>query len=185
MLCPPPLSYQVLARVLCPPSLTLPSDWPLLSGVGGDFHLINKYSDNLTFKCQPFVWHFFLSHIQRESSDICGLLVSRMQERSCSGRRVRTWYDNKAAAIINKDAMELGVEHSRVFVLVLSPSVFKSPYVKFEILVGEVSPKAFLFGVSGLLFVFFIFKTFLAYALFEVEYPNTPIFFKCHKFLLA
>lgn len=49
-----------------------------------------------------------------------------------NGRR----YDNKAAAVINKEAMELGVKNSHNFVLILSPSVFKSAYVKFELQVG-------------------------------------------------
>lgn len=108
------------------------------AGVGGTIHLVNNYGDNLTFRPQPFVWHFFLSHIQRESSDMCGLLISCLHDRSTSGRHARAWYDNKAAAIVSKEAMELGVVHSKVFVLVLSPSILKSPYVKFEVLVGAM-----------------------------------------------
>ena len=51
---------------------------------------------------------------------------------------MRTWYDNKAG-IITKTAMHQGIEHSQNFCLFLSPSVFKSLYVKFEI---AVSPGA-------------------------------------------
>eukprot|EP00798_Chlamydomonas_sp_ICE-L_P007088 gene7088-190_t len=98
----------------------------LKGGQGGIFHIQNNYGSELTFKPQPFIWHYFLSHIQRESSD--------MEQLSINGRRVRCWYDNIASAVINKDAMALGVQYSQNFVLILSPSVFKSPYVKFEMM---------------------------------------------------
>lgn len=54
--------------------------------VGGTFHLRNNYNDVLTFMPKPFVWHFFLSHIQRESSDLCGSLVACLQGLSPLGK---------------------------------------------------------------------------------------------------
>ncbi|KAF5832950.1 hypothetical protein DUNSADRAFT_10996 [Dunaliella salina] len=71
-------------------------------GTGGTFHLQNKYADNLTFEPRPFVWHFFLSHIQRESSDMCGALVAKLEDLSPLGRKARVWYDQQAAAVINR-----------------------------------------------------------------------------------
>lgn len=101
-------------------------------GIGGTFHIRNNYGDSLTFVKQPFVWHFFLSHIQREARDYCSMMATRMADLSVRGKRIRTWYDN-AAAVVNKEAMALGITHSQVFILFLTPSVFKSVYVAFEI----------------------------------------------------
>ena len=99
------------------------------------FSLRNNFGDALTFRPQPFIWHFFLSHVQRESSDCCAALALALTELSVRGRRMRAWYDNKASAL-TKEAMALGIVHSRNFALFLSPSTFKSMYVKFEIQVG-------------------------------------------------
>ncbi len=65
------------------------------------------------------------------------MFVRKVEQLSVSGRRIRCWYDNKASAVINKDAMALGVRHSHTFVLILSRSVFKSPYVNFEMMVSD------------------------------------------------
>ncbi|PNW89011.1 hypothetical protein CHLRE_01g054600v5 [Chlamydomonas reinhardtii] len=103
-----------------------------VDGIGGVFSLRNNFGDALTFRPQPFIWHFFLSHVQRESSDCCAALALALTELSVRGRRMRAWYDNKASAL-TKEAMALGIVHSRNFALFLSPSTFKSMYVKFEI----------------------------------------------------
>eukprot|EP00198_Chlamydomonas_reinhardtii_P010886 XP_001700223.1 predicted protein [Chlamydomonas reinhardtii] len=94
-----------------------------VDGIGGVFSLRNNFGDALTFRPQPFIWHFFLSHVQRESSDCCAALALALTELSVRGRRMRAWYDNKAG-VLTKEAMLLGIRHSHMFVVFLSPSTF-------------------------------------------------------------
>lgn len=63
----------------------------LVGGIGGRIHLINNFGDNLTFTPQPYVWHAFLSHIQREATDVCGVLVSHGEKKTLPGKRLRAW----------------------------------------------------------------------------------------------
>ena len=109
------------------------------------FSLRNNFGDALTFRPQPFIWHFFLSHVQRESSDCCAALALALTELSVRGRRMRAWYDNKAG-VLTKEAMLLGIRHSHMFVVFLSPSTFLK--ANWEIQVGA-SGWAVAWAVAG------------------------------------
>ena len=78
--------------------------------------------------------------VQRDSNDLVAFTESKLIETSVAGRKMRCWFDQKASAI-NKEAMEAGVKNSGAYVLFLSPNVWKSEYVQFEIRVALEAQK--------------------------------------------
>lgn len=92
----------------------------------------NKFGDTIVHVCQPYVYHFFLSHVQREAGEACALLDAKLDEVTTAGKKARCWYDMKAAQI-NAEGMRAGMRHSAAYVLFLSPSTFESKWVMFEL----------------------------------------------------
>lgn len=73
-------------------------------------------------------WDLFLSHKQSETGRAVALLEGDLRER-----RYRAWLDVKMRDC-SLPAMMHGVDHSRVFVLVLSESYFESDYCRRELM---------------------------------------------------
>ncbi|KAJ1459512.1 hypothetical protein M885DRAFT_613671 [Pelagophyceae sp. CCMP2097] len=70
---------------------------------------------------------FFLSHYQREASDIAGILDLQMKIRG-----YRCWYDQEAQHITQAGMLH-GILTSSVFVLILTKGIFTRPWCLFEI----------------------------------------------------
>lgn len=96
----------------------------------------NKFNDTITHKAMPFVYHFFLSHIQRECTDLCAFVTSELIKMSKVGKKIRCWFDQKASQI-NKASMYNGIKYSGAYVLFLSSSIWKSIYVMFELSIAK------------------------------------------------
>jgi hypothetical protein len=94
--------------------------------------ITNKFNDTIKHTAMPYVHHFFFSHIQREATDLCAFVTSELREVSKIGKKTRCWFDQKASEI-NKEGMYAGIQHSGAYVLFLSPSIWKSMYVMFEL----------------------------------------------------
>ena len=90
-------------------------------------------------------WDLFLSHKQSETGRAVALLEGDLRER-----KYRAWLDVKMRDC-SLPAMMHGVEHSRVFVLVLSESYFESDYCRRELLRAlELNKKIVLAHREGL-----------------------------------
>lgn len=94
--------------------------------------ITNKFGDRIVHRAMPFVYHFFLSHIQRECTDLCAFVNAELIKISKNGKKIRCWFDQKASQI-NKQSMYNGIHYSAAYILFLSPSIWKSIYVLFEL----------------------------------------------------
>ena len=141
--------YQSLDPGSVPSYLTIsdfdwnPTDSSFAEANGGSWHgtrnttdfnlvITNKFGDTIIHTAMPFVHHFFLSHIQREATDMCAFVASELRNVTKIGAKTRCWFDQKASEI-NKEGMYAGIVHSGAYVLFLTPSVFCSSYVLFEL----------------------------------------------------
>ena len=70
---------------------------------------------------------FFLSHFQREASDICAVIDLQMKIRG-----YQCWYDQEAAHITQLGMLE-GIRTSAVFMLILTKGVFERAWCVFEV----------------------------------------------------
>jgi hypothetical protein len=100
----------------------------------------------------PTSWHFFLSHMQTEATDLVHTLFHMMDKCGC-----RAWLDMQADKI-NLDAMRAGVRASDCLLLVLTKGVLFRPYCIAEVyeaikagkrivLVSEDDPRGHLAAV--------------------------------------
>ena len=70
---------------------------------------------------------FFLSHFQREASDICAVIDLQMKIRGYS-----CWYDQESMHITQLGMLE-GIRTSAVFMLILTKGVFERAWCVFEV----------------------------------------------------
>eukprot|EP00924_Labyrinthula_sp_SR-Ha-C_P004758 augustus_masked-scaffold_1-processed-gene-10.7-mRNA-1 protein AED:1.00 eAED:1.00 QI:0/0/0/0/1/1/2/0/1056 len=83
-------------------------------------------------------YHCFLSYRQEDSIDLVGRLYEQLENRG-----FRCWYDQELnnGGSLNWQAMEEGVKHSMVYILILSDNVFKSSYVQQEVIAATESKR--------------------------------------------
>jgi len=77
-------------------------------------------------KSSEIKWDCFLSHVQKESADVCRNIAEKLQKSGLS-----VWLD-KNAERLDKHGMVDGIVNSKIFVIFLTTKYFQRPYCIFE-----------------------------------------------------
>lgn len=91
-----------------------------------------------TLKASGIKWDCFMSHVQKDSADVCGRIGESLKKKGVS-----VWID-KEAQRLDKHGMVDGVINSRVFVVLLTTDYFSRSYCIFEYSVALVAAKSII-----------------------------------------
>jgi len=84
------------------------------------------------------VTHTFLSHVQKDSADLCHLLYVELRNVG-----INVWYDMKAARL-DAEGMIEGISDSKYFTIVATKEYFWRPWPVFELIVATIMKKPIL-----------------------------------------